>query len=49
MTDTVQRRPGHVTEAETAPDEIRDFMLIVRRALLLIVAYIDRRYMPSKS
>lgn len=29
--------------------ELREFMLTVRRALLLIVAYIDRRYNLSKS
>lgn len=26
------------------PSELRDFLLIVRRALLLIVAYIEKRY-----
>ena len=27
-----------------APDEMRDFLLTLRRALMMIVAYIDRRY-----
>jgi hypothetical protein len=28
----------------SSSDEMREFMLIVRRALLMIVAYIERRY-----
>lgn len=28
----------------TVNPEIKDFMLVVRRALLMIVAYIDTRY-----
>lgn len=26
------------------PDELRDFMLVLRQALLMIVAWIERRY-----
>lgn len=36
-------------EAVRQADELRDFLLIVRRALLLIVAYIDKRYNVSKT
>lgn len=35
---------------KTAPakqDEMRDFMLVVRRALLMIVAFIEKRYNAS--
>lgn len=28
----------------TQTDELRDFMLVLRQALLMIVAWIDRRY-----
>ena len=26
------------------PDELREFMLVLKRALLMIVAYIDKHY-----
>lgn len=29
--------------------ELKDFMVVLRRALLLIVAYIDKRYMTPKT
>lgn len=29
---------------EQQPDELREFMLVLRRALLLLVDFIDRRY-----
>ena len=31
----------------TERDELREFLLVVRRALLMIVAYIERRYPPG--
>lgn len=32
------------TPPTTGPDELREFMLIIRQALLMIVAWIERRY-----
>jgi len=30
-------------------DDLREFMMVLKRALLMIVAYIDKRYsLPSK-
>lgn len=30
--------------ATTQPDELREFMLVLRQALLMVVAWIERRY-----
>lgn len=30
---------------ESTSEELRDFLLVVRRALLMLVAYIDKRYL----
>ena len=30
-------------------DEMRDFMLVVRQALKMVVAWIERRYMEDKT
>ena len=51
MTEPIrlQRRVTSHADADESDAELRDFMLIVRRALLLIVAYIDKRYVVSKS
>lgn len=32
------------TPPTTQPDEMREFMLMLRQALLMIVAWIERRY-----
>lgn len=32
------------TPPTTQPDELRDFMLVLRQALLMVVAWIERRY-----
>ena len=33
----------------TVNSEIKEFMLVVRRALLMIVSYIDKRYCSGES
>jgi hypothetical protein len=33
----------------TEGEDLREFMLIVRRALLMIIAWIDKRYLLDKS
>lgn len=43
MTDTAQRRTGHVNEV-AIPERERRFALVVRRALLLIVRFIEDEY-----
>ena len=38
-------RPGWREDAATAdPDELRAFLRVVRRALLVVVRYIEQRY-----
>lgn len=32
------------TPPATQPDELREFMLVLRQSLLMIVAWIERRY-----
>ncbi len=32
------------TPTTTQPDEMREFMLVLRQALLMVVAWIERRY-----
>jgi len=32
------------TAPQPQADELREFMMVLKRALLMIVAYIDRRY-----
>lgn len=44
---TIDYRPPPV-EPATPPDELREFMLVLRQALLMIVAWIERRYHLSR-
>ncbi len=36
-------------QPQPQPDELREFLLVLRRALVMIIHYIDKRYgLPSK-
>ena len=45
MIESPRRTDGKAAESA----EVRDFLLVVRRALLVICAYIEKRYMTDRS